>query len=248
MNKLLLSFALATAGTAVPCLAAIVIADPTMGAGSYSGATVAGSSGGGVSASSTSPGSGGNTGPHRSTAISFGAGSFGLAQYVGELNTLNTWNPATQGAITTVAFAIDQQVSDLLPFPQQNLQLTFGLRQGGITYYGGGWAPFYNTSWSSTSTTLLNATNFGPVGSRPDFSASGGVIEFGYFVGAFAAPGGVSATLNVDNFCVAVNEGLGGCAAALAGTGGGADLPEPASIAMMGSALVALGVLRRFKQ
>jgi len=230
---LLLGMASAPAG------ATIVIFDGAFVPASYSGATASFITGAPPTAASTTLPSGGQPAAFRNTLVTFGGGPFSLAQAVGEFNVLNVYSPSVQGAINTVEYSLDARVPNLAG--NQNFQLFFGLRQNGVAYYNPINTPL-GSGWLTAYIAGLTQANFGnspmPGSPPPDFSATGAPIEFGYFASVFSLPGGTSANLNVDNFCVAVNEG-GACGPP------GVTTPEPSSIALLGGALIALGAWRR---
>ena len=223
---------------AFPMMATIIVNDPTMAAPSYSGAAVAFPFGAGVTASNASFGAGGNPGAFRSTTINFNGGPFAGAQAVGELNVTSFWTFATQGVLNTIAFRIDDQ---LVNSPAgSSIQLLFGVRQNGTTYYHAGFFPLA-AAWQTSSISGLTQANFGSAfftgAPQPNFAATTGILEVGYFVSAFALSGG-TATFNTDNFCAVGNGSLNECSA----------VPEPATMALLGSALLVLGAFRRRRQ
>jgi hypothetical protein len=248
----LLSFALAMGVCAMPSWAVVIIADPTSAGGDYGGATDYFSTG---TASSSNPGTGGNTGvagntAYRQTTYTYPTGAFGASNAVGEFSLLGSWNPATQGALNTVSFSIDSILVSGSNIPgtttpvSLNNQLLFGVRQGGVNYYHAGFFPLAST-WTNDTVNNLTQANFGSAfftgAPQPNFSASGSVIEFGYFMSAVGIPGGGTAQWGVDNFCVMGNATTAGCAQALNQT------PEPSTFIMIGGALAGLGILRRRK-
>lgn len=113
----------------------------------------------------------------------------------------NVWDFATQGTLNTLAFKIDHQFENTPA--GTSLQLLFGVRQNGTTYYHDGFFPVgpgYQTASISGST----QANFGSV----------------FVVGA-----------PQPNFCAIGNGGLSECS----------TVPEPATVVMLGGALLIAG-------
>ena len=220
---------------AFPMTATIIVNDPTMAAANYSGSTVAFPFGGGVTPGNGSLAAGGNPGAYRFTTINFNGNGVAGAQAVGELNVTNVWNFATQGVLNTIAFRIDNQLANSPA--GSSIQLLFGVRQNNVTYYNASFSPV-GPAWQTSSVSGLTQANFGSAfvtgAPQPNFAATTGILEVGYFVSAFTVSGG-SATMNNDNFCAVGNGSLNECA----------NVPEPASMALLGSALLVLGAARR---
>ena len=222
----------------LPLMATVIVNDPTMAASDYSGATAAFPILTGGTASNASFAAGGNTGAYRSTTFNYSPNVISGAQAVGELNVTNVWNFATQGVLNTIAFRIDDQLANS-PAGSSNA-IFFGVRQNGITYYNAFFSSLTN-AWQTHSRTGLTQGSFGSTftvgAASPNFGATTGFLEVGYFASAVANPGGGSATWNTDNFCAVGNGSLNECS----------NAPEPATMAMLGSALLVLGALRRMR-
>ena len=133
-----------------------------------------------------------------------------------------TWNPSTQGEIASLAFSFDMRT-----FEGGSFQYALGLRQGNTVYrtaYVGG----IPNTWTNQADAFVEASDFENFitgisgttgtyefggGSGPDFSASGGAIQFGFI---FNTGGGPETRVGgVDNYSLTV-------------------IPEPASLALMG--------------
>jgi PEP-CTERM motif len=246
----LLSFAVALGAFAMPSWAVVIIADPTLAAGNYSGAQNYLPVGGGAATFSTSDTANGNPNDYRFTNVNFGGGAVAGSQALGEFNLLNIWNPLTQGALNSVSYSIDALfIPGPVTQPNTTAQLLFGLRQGGVNYYNAAFNPL-GTSWITATRNGLTQASFGSAfvtgAPQPDFSATGTPIEFGYFTSIFSIPGGGGAQFGVDNFCVVGNGGLSDCAGAF-NNGGSADTPEPGTFVLVGGALAGLGIWRRKK-
>lgn len=165
---------------------------------------------------------------------------------VANLYRAASWNPATDGAIDRFDFALDAQriastfASGFAGFVRPVVE------QGGVIF-----------SVASTSLTLESLTQFSPLAwhfedtdnwvplsgvGRPDFSSSGGRLQFGYrfdlgavctgAAGCFAS----STSAGIDNFSVTITP--------QAVTPGG-TVPEPAGTGLLLVAAAAAGLARR---
>jgi hypothetical protein len=119
---------------------------------------------------------GGNPGGYRSMTHSFkAAGDI----FVDHLFTGGTYNPSQQGAITTLDYSEDRIILGA-PFAGAGVASWFILVQNNQTFERAS-SPnvFANTGWQSATLTGLRASDFAP-GPGPNFSSTGGPIQFGY--------------------------------------------------------------------
>ncbi|HYE63097.1 MAG TPA: hypothetical protein VD997_13965 [Phycisphaerales bacterium] len=165
-----------------------------------------GTGGSGISYGQTS---GGNPGEHRAfeTAVNAAAPGQHSAYYI-SLLFANSYDPATQGAIPQLTYREDFRTATSIQYSGPVV------RQGGNFYF----APVLVASaanWTSTNLLTLTASDFYLVTNNanlaygldttvnPDFSAAGGVIDFGIFRGSTSGPvpggGGDSAVGYIDN-------------------------------------------------
>ncbi|TVQ34351.1 MAG: hypothetical protein EA356_10640 [Geminicoccaceae bacterium] len=142
------------------------------------------------------PPDGGNPGAyrlHRLNWVRYGERVFGGGVYLG-----GTYDPATQGAIQSVDFSADAFVTIGNSFRQELTDWQVVVRQGGVEYYSVPMQRFVPapvgigdpTVFQPLSLTGLVASSFdtnplaffegAPTGLRPDFSAWGEAIHFGY--------------------------------------------------------------------
>jgi hypothetical protein len=151
------------------------------------------------------------------------AGGGGGAITSTHINTTATYDPAVSGAITTLDYSEEARVLST-EFSTYGGSSGPALRQGGFVYavsvgsavplrddpMGALPSPYKNISFSG-----LTAANFGRVtgalsidfGSNPDFSASGGLIEFGYVRNnSHTGPVLVTRVHAIDNWSATVNE------------------------------------------
>lgn len=152
---------------------------------------------------------GGNPGAYRSVShLTNVAGSQQL--YVVHLHSSWTWNPSTQGPITEVTYSMDANVfnggiSDAVGFG-------IAIRQASTFYVADYFGIIEQTGWQSHSvTTPLTESDFGlaewptPAG-NPDFSTSGGLIEFGFLTqnGTSSTTDVLSSSSGVDNVSIEI--------------------------------------------
>ena len=142
--------------------------------------------------------SGGNPGEFRQ--VNTISNSF---TYMANLRTAFTYDPSVSGAISFIDWGIDTK--NISAF---GLGMGYGLaiKQGG-NYYGGphNITGSTNFNWNSLSQTGLSASSFNLniFGSgSPDFSASGGLMTFGFFTSNGNAAG---ISVGYDNFRVSIN-------------------------------------------
>jgi hypothetical protein len=170
---------------------------------------------------------GGNPGAYRHLDIHDGT-------VVNELDVASfmnaaVFNPAVQGALTSFDMSFDISDPDL----DKNVgAMGFGvlLSQGGHHFFVFSYQQ--SPDWLTISGTGLTSgvlSNLDGSGTHPDFTTSGGPIQFGlladaFFFGAESKPCNCSAG-GIDNFSVTVHF---------------ADAPEPGSVLLMGAGLLAL--------
>jgi hypothetical protein len=158
---------------------------------------------GGGTASGFQVGSGGNPGAFRQTNISLNSssGSQNNGVWISHRMSGATFNPSLSGAIVSISYS---EASLLISTVQA---CGIAIRQGGVIYYGPSFLDTY--SWSTTTQPALTAANFDalPAGvQNPNFSNTGGAIEFGFYranstgVGSF----GYSTQGGIDNWSVTV--------------------------------------------
>jgi hypothetical protein len=153
--------------------------------------------------------SGGNPGAYRratnTTASALGQG-FANTVYVFHKLTGATYDPSTTGPISSITYS------------EASMRITGGvqacglaIRQGGVVYYG---TLFLNPTtfnvWATTTQTGLVAASFdaaAPGVQNPDFTGSGGPIEFGFVRANSTSVGGAGGTTvgGIDNWSVTVN-------------------------------------------
>ncbi len=175
------------------------------------------------------------------------AGGGGQAAFTAtNINTTFTYNPATNGAITALTFGFDLKTFAGFANGAGGFYRP-AIRQNGVTYGVTGSdlaAPVVNAGWSRVSFSFLPTDNWSdPTGtSAPDFSATGGVIDFGYrfFAGGVcnAAVGRTCTSVDIltllDNYDVSIT-------AAPPTT----TVPEPSTYALMAAGLAGVLIAKR---
>ena len=117
-----------------------------------------------------------------------------------------TYDPLTAGAILSIDYQADYKVFDTGLSQAYRFQPM--LRQGGVIYRAASTLLLPGPTWLSVSKLALTAVDFldqPTLTTNPDFSASGGVIEFGYTSGAGTAFSVIDAEGGIDNWSVAIN-------------------------------------------
>ncbi len=185
-----------------------------------------------ASFSSSQVASGGNLGSFRQVDHTLYTDWIGVSH----LNSSFTYNPAFQGEITSIDVAYD-----LKEFaPLRGYQVVYGLLlfQGG-TYYTAILDNLGQSGWTTFSHPGLTADSFwnrfdiqplpGPGPEQPDFSSTGGAIEFGFLSGN--TPVGFSpfsTSSGIDNLSITIHQ-----------------IPEPGATILGGLALITMAIFRR---
>lgn len=198
-------------------------------------------------------GTGGNGGAYREQTLSAdrSAGGSTFAITVANFGGI-FYDPSVSGAIDGltigydlrgIAADIDIDFSGLFrPYLQQagtifslgttiNDQATFGA-----------WTSYLNSSTSADDWFEIGVSESDSA--KPDFSENGSVIQFGYRVGL-----GMSCPANIGAFCRAASltSGLDNFSVSITSFDDQAVVPEPATLALLGTGLVVVG-LRRWQQ
>lgn len=158
----------------------------------------------GGSGSGTQTATGGNTGSYRrctNTVNSAAGQGFSNTVYVFHKLAGATYTPSVSGTIVSIDYTQD---SMRITGGQQAFGLA--LKQGGVVYYG---PLFVNPTtfnvWANTLQSTLVASNFDAAAAgvqNPDFSGSGGLIEFGFVSANSTSVGGSGFTTvgGIDNW------------------------------------------------
>ncbi len=166
---------------------------------------------------------GGNPGAMRSMRHQMGLfGSFPVSIDRAHLlvDPTRTFTPSASGAINFVNITVDGKISEAFnnsgPGAPATMRQYFAVRQGGTVFVAN--APafsqnFTNTAWPTVGgdpgrlrLTNLTAANFAPIGggASPDFSATGGALQFGYVRGTTTSDY-LDVFHDADNFEVVVD-------------------------------------------
>jgi hypothetical protein len=193
----------------------------------------------------TNPATGGNPNFFRQethTSVQASGAPTLAALHFGNLNSAANYNPSVQGAITSLSFRYDLlHIDDTVPGFRQVI-VGYGLlaEQNGRYYrayfgdhgpVGASWTPFSHAGLTSASFhEIFNSGTYPHVNaaSNPDFSAAGSNINFGYVV-ANGFSGAINGNTGIDNWQVTITN----------------DVPEPATFAIAGAALLGIAMLRR---
>lgn len=159
---------------------------------------------------------GGNPGAYRQGQNILGGPS--IVRYA-HMYGAATYNPSVQGAISSLDWTYDFIALSVTNPTNGAIASNILIEQGGIYYVAGpGLTLSVNPNsippllpiWTTNSANGLSALNFNAVDSsgNPDFSASGGVISFGWLTSNSTGqqPPGRTATWGLDNWAFTIND------------------------------------------
>jgi len=186
---------------------------------------------------------GGNPGAYLSLTETFTTGD---TIWTGGIKTDYTYDPATQGALTSLGIKVD--LRDPTFGATRATAWLLVVSQGGKRYYSVPFNAYTNSSilasFSENDLTSASfdtnpwAGNFGvkPDGQSPDFSSSGTPLEFGFMIGNRVVGFGTLAnTVGMDDFVISE-----------AGPEAGpANVPEPSALLLLATSVVVAGCVGR---
>ncbi len=150
--------------------------------------------------SSVTQPTGGANGPYRETTHTWSNGAI----IVGHLDSLFVHDPAPEPVYTVTMRAAANHLTGFSVGGA--VGLLCAVRQGG-TWFGGPTINVFGPVWVYYQQDLTSEdfTNLGVGPLRPDFSSTGGLLEFGYLTSNSANGGPVTKVIGVDDFWVRVN-------------------------------------------
>ena len=209
--------------------ATMTVSDTVMSSVNWTEGYVTNGPAAGQSSTQQLTGGSGGDGPYRETLLTVPGGYTYLNVY--HVSNSFTYNPATQGDILSLDFSIDYKTDG------STVGQGFVVAQGGNVWYGSYIAIASSGQWlsrgSSGPLTALDFQGFFDA-ARPDFSANGAPITFGYNTANSSTLYGYSTTSGFDNFSVTITHDPST-----------APVPEPTMLSMLALSAIALARRRR---
>lgn len=155
---------------------------------------------------------GGNPGAFRQTTMNY----VDFIQVAHQRNGFS-YDPSVQGAIASIDFSYDMKTIGVPLFVGAQLAYSLLILQDGVNYSSAldastalDWTPFVHTGF--TAANFLSDGGAGVL--NPNFSATGGVMQFGYITSNSVGPGGLppgffdTTVGGIDNFLITVNQAV----------------------------------------